>query len=176
MEAAFRLVAAVHNTVLAGDIFWGVLLCPSACCTVKKREHSASHVLHLTSHILCSASYTPYPEPCILHPRWEPVEREAGFLASGTGCAPLVPGKLEGSQSALITGCPACLAQSQKKAGSLVSREGRHSITGRSQAPSFMLVLRKTTLSMWTGQHPWGAACPVQRAWDRDTPPLQARL
>lgn len=179
-----------QHCVLAGNMFWGVLLHPSACCTTREKAscipcpashtpysasctpHPISRILHPTSRIPCPASHTPYPAPCTLHPAWDPKEGGAGALPGGTGCTPLVLGKSEGSQAALITSCPACSAQSQQKAQPPVSRKGPCSGAGRSQAPGFMPALRKTTLSVWTGQHPRGAACPAPRARDRDTPPL----
>lgn len=63
-----------------------------------------SYVLHLT------------PAPCIPHPTWDPVERGLGPLPFSTGCTPWVLGKLEGSQGALITGCPAWISKVTTKA------------------------------------------------------------
>lgn len=135
----------------------------------------APRVLHPTSCIPYPTSRTPYPashtpQNRVLHPtalilrpashtgasrrRSEIPARWHGVL----GISQWRWEKLEGSRAALITGRPACSAQSQQKARSPVSRQGCRGSAGCSRAAGFVSAPRKTTLSARTGQHPRGAA------------------
>lgn len=105
------------------------------------RQHLAFHIPYPATHIPHSVSYHLTPAPSIPHPMWDLGERGLGPLPVSTGCTLLVPGKLEGSQGALISGYSAQSAKSQQKAWPPVSREGLCGGTACSSAPSFLPAL-----------------------------------